>query len=102
MLVKNIILFLTVCAIAAVCILVGSVVGHGFGKPGLFGGAIIGGIGGVALAVWLAARFSLIQRRSLALTVLGGVVGFVVAAVVAVNNLHGPLIPMASVSLIGL
>jgi hypothetical protein len=33
---------------------------------------------------------------------LGGLIGFVIAAVIAVKNLHGPLIPMASVGLIGL
>jgi hypothetical protein len=36
------------------------------------------------------------------MTFCGGAIGFIVAAVIAVKNLHGPLIPMASVGLIGL
>jgi hypothetical protein len=102
MILKNILLFLIVCGLAGICIFLGSVLGHGLGKVGLFSGAVIGGIVGVALAVWLAARFGLLDRANSGVTLVGGVVGFIVAAVIAVNNLRGPLIPMASVGLIGL
>jgi hypothetical protein len=102
MVLKNILLFLIVCSLAGFCILLGSVLGHSLGQVGLFSGAVVGGIAGVALAVWLAARLGLLDRANLGVTFLGGVVGFIVAAVIAVNNLHGPIIPVASVAFIGL
>ena len=102
MILRNILLFLIVCGLAGVCIFLGSVLGHSLGKVGLFSGAVIGGIVGVAVAVWLTARLGLLDRASSVATFLGGAVGFIIAAVIAVNNLHSPLIPMASVGLIGL
>ena len=102
MILKNVLLFLIVCGVAGVCIILGSMLGHSLGKVGLFSGALIGGIVGVAIAVWLTARLRLLDRRHSGVTFLGGAVGFIIAAVIAVNNLQGPLIPMASVGLIGL
>ena len=99
---KNILLFIVVCGLGGVSIFVGSVLGNGVSKRGLFVGAIVGGVVGVALAVWLAARFGLLEGARYGAPFLGGVVGFAVAAVIAVNNLSGPVIPVASVSLIGL
>lgn len=102
MVMKNILLFLIVCGLAGVCILIGSVLGHSQGKTALFSGAIVGGLVGVAVAVWLSTRLRLLDRSVSRASFLGAVAGFIVAAVIAVNNLHGPLIPMASVGLIGL
>lgn len=99
---KNLLLFLIVSALDAFFILLGSFVGHSIRSLGLFAGATIGGIVGVAVAVWLAARFGLLERASYAATLVGGLIGFVVAAVIAVRNLRGPVIPMAAVGLIGL
>ena len=99
---KNIALFVIVCGLAGFCILLGSVLGHRLGQVGLFSGAVIGGIVGVAIGVWLAARLRLLNRANFGVTFLGGVVGFIVAAVIAVNNLRGPIIPVASIALIGL
>jgi len=99
---KNLLLFLIVSALDAICILLGSFMGHSIRSIGIFAGAIIGGIVGVAAAVGLAARLSLLQRASYGATFVGGLIGFVVAAVIAVKNLRGPLIPMAAVGLIGL
>ncbi len=76
--------------------------GHSIPSIGLFAGAIIGGIVGVAAAVWLAARLGLLERASYGATFVGGLSGFVVAAVIAVKNLRGPVVPMAAVGLIGL
>jgi len=102
MILKNIAFFLVVSGLSAVCIVLGSVIGHSLGKVALFSGALIGGIVGIALAVWLTARFGLLEGRNSLVTFLGGIVGFIIAAVLAVKNLQGPLIPMASVALIGL
>jgi hypothetical protein len=99
---KNLLLFILACGLAGICIFLGSVFGHGVGKTGLFVGAIIGGILGVAVVVWLAARFGLLENASYSATFLGGVIGFIVAAIIAVNNLRGPVIPAASVGLIGI
>ena len=99
---KNLLLFLIVSALDAFFILLGSFMGHSIRSLGLFAGAIIGGTVGVAAAVWLAARFRLLERPSYAATFVGGLIGFVVAAVIAVKHLRGPVIPMAAVGLIGL
>jgi hypothetical protein len=99
---KNLALFLIVSALDALCILLGSFVGHSVSSIGLFAGAISGGIVGVAAAVWLAARLRLLDGASYGATLLGGLIGFIVAAVLAVKNLHEPVIPIASVALIGL
>ena len=102
MILKNFLLFLIVCGLAGVCILLGSLLGHNLGKVSLFSGALIGGVLGIAAAVWLSLRFRLLDRTNSGVTFVGGVVGFILAAVIAVNNLQGPVIPMASVGLIGL
>ena len=99
---KNLLLFLIVSVLDAICILLGSFMGHSIPSIGLFAGAITGGVVGVALGVWLANRLRLLDRASYGATFLGGLIGFILAAVIAVKNLHGPLIPMASVGLIGL
>jgi len=99
---KNLLLFLIVSGLDAGCILLGSFMGHSIRSIGIFAGAIIGGTVGVAIAVWLASRLRLLDGASYGATFLGGLVGFVVAALIAVRNLHGPIIPMASVGLIGL
>jgi hypothetical protein len=102
MVLKNLLLFLIVSALDAICILLGSLMGHSIRSIGLFAGAIVVGIVGVAAAVWVVARLRLLERASYGATFVGGLIGFVVAAVIAVKNLRGPVIPMAAVGLIGL
>jgi hypothetical protein len=99
---KNLLLFLIVSALAALCILLGSFVGHSVRSIGLFAGATSGGIVGVAAAVWIAVRLRLLGSASYGATFLGGLIGFIVATLIAVKNLHQPVIPIASVALIGL
>lgn len=99
---RNLLLFIIVSGLDGICILLGSVLGHGVGHRGVFVGAIIGGILGVSIATWLASRFGLLENARYGAVFLGGMIGFVVAAIVAVNNLHGPIIPIASLSLIGI
>ena len=99
---KNVLLFIIVCGLDGICIFLGSVLGNSMGRTGLFAGAVVGGIFGIAAALLLAARFNLLDRSRYGAAFLGGVAGFIVAAVIAVNNLQGPLIPIASVGLIGL
>jgi hypothetical protein len=99
--VKDVLLFILVCGLDGACILLGSVLGHGVSRAGLFVGAVAGGVIGVAAALLLAARLKLLEQESYGVAFLGGVVGFAAAAVIAVKNLQGPLIPMASIGLAG-
>jgi hypothetical protein len=70
----------------------------------LFVGAAVGGVLGVALAVWLATYLGAIARtRAQAWSAfIGGAVGFLLAIPIATHHLTGPLIPMASALLPGL
>jgi hypothetical protein len=100
---KDALLFIVVCGIEGICILLGSVLGNSIVRGGgLFAGAIVGGIVGVAAALLLAARFGLIDRAVYGAAFLGGVIGFIVAAAIAVKNLRGPVIPVMSTGLVGL
>ena len=102
MILKNFFLMVIVSGLDGIFILFGSFVGHSIHSLGIFAGAIMGGIVGVAAAVWVAIRLRVLDRASYGVTFLGGLIGFVLASVIAVKNLHGPLIPIASVLLIGL
>jgi hypothetical protein len=98
---RDVPLFILVCGLDGVCIFLGSVLGHGVSRAGLSVGAVAGGVFGIVAALYLSARLNLIGRVAFGAAFLGGVVGFAIAAVIAVENLHGPLIPMASVGLVG-
>jgi peptidoglycan/LPS O-acetylase OafA/YrhL len=95
-------LFLLSCGMSGLLTVLGSIGGRTFGRTGLFVGAVVGGLAGLALAGLFARRLRLIDRRSYAPTVIGGTIGYVLAAVIAVNNLETPVVPMLSVSLVGL
>ena len=99
--VKDLLLFILVCGLTGACIFLGSVLGGSVSRTGLFAGATVGGIAGVAAALLLAAHFGLLERARYGAALLGGMIGFAIAAVVAVENLHGPLIPVVSVGLVG-
>ena len=98
---RDVLLFILVCGLDGACIFLGSVLGHGVSHAGLFAGAVSGGVFGIAAALYLSARLDLIERAAFGAAFLGGVAGFAIAAVIAVKNLHGPLIPVASVGLVG-
>lgn len=99
---KHIWLFLLVCGKNGFLTVLGSMLGNAFGKTGLFVGAIVGGIIGIALAGLIARGLRIISQTSYASTVLGGTLGFIIAAMIATNNLHTPVIPILSVTLVGL
>jgi hypothetical protein len=94
-------LFLVACALGGVGGALGSMVGHAFGKGGLWAGGILGGL----LASMLVARIALwrrwIVRSQYWPTVLGTAIGFLVACAVAVNTLSSPIGPFMSTLLIG-
>ena len=81
---------------------VGSIVGGGAGRTGLFIGAGIGGMVGVVAATtvlkatgWLAAA----DRRG---ALIGGCAGFAIAVPFAVLNLDTPITPIVSCALAGI
>ena len=94
-------LFLIACALGGLGGAVGSMVGHAFGKGGLWAGGILGGL----LASMLVARIALarrwIVRSQLWSTTLGTAIGFLAACAVAVNTLSTPVGPIMSTLLIG-
>jgi hypothetical protein len=77
-------------------------IGHAFGKGGLWAGGILGGL----LGSMLVARFALWRRWIVASqvwpTAIGTTVGFLLACAVAVNTLSTPIGPILSTLLIGL
>ena len=99
---KRIWLFGLTYGVSGLLTVLGSIGGHAFGRTGLSVGAFVGGIIGIALAGLLARRLRLIDHRSYLPVVIGGIIGYVFAAVIAVCNLHTPLVPILSVSLVGL
>ena len=98
---RDLYLFLLVCMLAGLLTFAGSILGNSMGRTGLYAGAVIGGMGGVWLAVWLATRIKLLAKAHFLPAMIGGGAGFIVAAIIAVNSLWTPIIPLASVALIG-
>jgi hypothetical protein len=99
---QNITLFLIVCFLSGVSTFIGSVLGHAVGGNGVFLGALVGGCIGVVASTWLAMRFKLISRSTYGAVALSGIAGFILASIIAVTNLYTPIIPLASIALIGL
>jgi hypothetical protein len=94
-------LFFLACVFGGAGGALGSVVGHGFGKTGLWAGGILGGL----LASILVARIALgrrwIVRSQYWPTALGTIIGFFAACAVVVNTLSSPVGPVMSTLLIG-
>jgi hypothetical protein len=95
------VLFFVACALGGIGGALGSMVGHAFGKGGLWAGGILGGL----LASMLVARIALwrhwIVRSQSWPTVLGMAIGFFAACAVVVNTLSSPIGPILSTLLIG-
>jgi hypothetical protein len=94
-------LFVTAWALAGLGAVIGSIVGNGAGKPGLFAGAVIGGVVGVGAAVGVVVRLRWLSIDDRAGALFGSIIGFAVAAPIAVTNLHTPLTPVLICGLAG-
>jgi len=94
-------LFIVACVLGGAGGALGSIVGHSFGKSGLWVGGILGGL----LASMLVARIALARRWIVQSqywrTVLGTAVGFLAACGVVVKTLSSPVGPILSTLLIG-
>jgi peptidoglycan/LPS O-acetylase OafA/YrhL len=99
---KSMLLFVLVCALGGFGTFLGSILGNAFGKTGLYTGAIIGGTVGVAAATKIAVRRQILGPKRYWPATFGGVLGLLLAAIIATNNLSTPVVPLASILLIGL
>ena len=93
--------FIAACFLGGLGGFLGSVVGAFLGQRGLFVGGLLGGV----LIAPLTARMALWRRwidpPRLWPTTVGAAVGFVAAALVAINTLSTPIGPIFSTALIG-
>ena len=94
-------LFFVACALGGVGGALGSMVGHAFGKGGLWAGGILGGLIASMLIARIAVWRHWIVRSQFWPTVLGAAIGFLAACAVAVNTLSSPIGPILSTLLVG-
>lgn len=81
--------------------LAGSILGGLLGNAALFIGGVIGGAGAVVMAVVVMVRFGWVAREVRLGAIIGGVIGFAIAAMLAVTNLRSPIVPILSSALSG-
>jgi hypothetical protein len=79
----------------------GSMAGAAVSRTGLFVGAAIGGLAGIAAAAALLAAIGWLPRADTRAAFIGGAGGFAVATPIAVFNLHTPVTPVLSCALVG-
>jgi len=94
-------LFVVSCLLGGVGGAIGSILGNAFGRRGLWVGGVVGGL----LMALLSARVA-VWRRWVAPnqfwgTAAGTAVGFLAAALIAVNTLSSPVGPVLSAALVG-
>ena len=98
---NRIFLFVTAVISAGFFAATGSMVGHLGGSQGLMAGGVIGGLLGVMLAARIAVWRRWIARSDFRAVTLGGAVGFLLAAFIAVRTLSSPVGPVLSTLLVG-
>ena len=99
---KEVLLFVTTSMAAGFFAALGSMVGHAAGRTGLFVGGVIGGLFGVTIATRLAVWRRWIDRKDYFPATFGGEIGFLLAALIAVNSLSSPVGPVLSTFLTGI
>ena len=92
----KVLLVLLACFLGGVGGFVGSVIGGAFGREGLFAGGFIGGIAIAPLSARIALWRRWIGPGQFWPTAAGAALGFVAAALVAVNTLSSPVGPVLS------
>lgn len=80
----------------------GSILGNAFGRIGLFAGGLVLGIALSLLSAKIAVARGWVAPDRFAYTAAGAVIGFLLAASVAVNTLSSPIGPLVSPVFIGL
>lgn len=100
---KGALLFVMVCLLAGIGLFLGSVLGHGIAKTtGTNVGAIIGGIIGVVAATKIAVARKILGTKRFWPSTIGGILGLILATIIALNHMETPIVPLASILLIGL
>jgi hypothetical protein len=79
----------------------GSIIGAAAGHGALFAGGFLGGLIASSGGAYLAARLRWIEAGETRSTALGAALGFLTAAIVAVNTLSSPVGPILSTLLVG-
>ena len=95
-------LFVSACLLGGFGGFLGSVLGGAFGPRALFIGGFIGGVAIAPVMARLALWRRWIAPRQYWPTAAGGAVGFIAAALVAVNTLSSPVGPVLSTALTGI
>jgi hypothetical protein len=94
-------LLVLTCFLGGLGAFVGSAVGHAAGETALYVGAVIGGIAGVFAATKIALARKILSQKRFWPATIGGVLGFLLAAIIATNNMSSPFVPLLSILLIG-
>ncbi len=81
--------------------MIGSVVGSRLGNRALFTGAFVGGALGVGVAVFTLTKLRWLPPEDRRGGLVGGILGFAVAAPIAAANLHTPVTPVLVCALAG-
>ena len=95
-------LFLVSCLFAGIGGAVGSMIGNAAGGTGLWVGGLLGGIGGAIAAAAVARAMTWITPGQVRSTAAGAALGFIAAALIAVNTLSSPVGPVLSTLLVGI
>ena len=99
---KRVILFFFVTGLTGFSAVLASMLGRSVSHAGLFIGAVLGGLIGVCLAVRLSKTLGLINRPDVRPGILGGCIGFLLAAPLAAVGAHTPVVPVLSAGLVGI
>ncbi|MFN2602257.1 MAG: hypothetical protein ABR582_05810 [Gemmatimonadaceae bacterium] len=99
---KSLILWGLVSLLAGLVGFLASVLGHFLGENGVSVAGIVGGAIGVFAATQVARRGGILSARRYWPATIGGLLGLILAAIIAVNHLHTPVVPIASILVIGL
>lgn len=99
---KTLLLFVLACFLGGVGTFVGSAVGHAFGESALYVGAMIGGVVGVVAATTIARSREILSVKRFWPATIGGILGLILAAEIATHHMNTPVVPLASILLIGL
>lgn len=101
MAVKHALFFVTMCVAGGVGGAMGSLAGRALGTGGVLIGGFVGGTLLIVGAGRLGERLGWIARAQRRWAVIGGFVGFVLAAIVALSTLSTPVGPLTGTLLIG-
>jgi len=94
-------LFLMMCLLGRAGGALGSMVGNVMGRGGVFAGGFFGGVALVIAGGYIAASRRWITKGQRFWTIAGGVMGFLLAALVTLTTLSSPIGPVLSTLMIG-